>query len=197
MRLVKCKRCGELIDRTKEEFVTLSSGYAHKKCEDDFQTKKNTVICQKCRGTINKLTDDFIKKNNGYVHKNCISVEDEDRTELYNYICEIFKLKSPGPVNIKLVSKFHTELNYSYKSMYYTLKYYYEIKKGSIEKSQQRIGILPYVYDEAKSYYDNITRTQNIILHNVEKQFDKKENVVIVKYRTPKKIKDIDLEDLN
>ena len=197
MRLVKCKRCGEQIDRTKEEFVTLSNGYAHKHCEEEFQIKKNTVICQKCRGKINKLTDEYIKKNSGYIHKSCISTEEIERTELYNYICEIFKLKTPGPVNIKLVNKFHDELNYSYKSMYYTLKYYYEIKKNSIEKAQQRIGILPYVYDEAKSYYDNLTNTQNIILHNVEKQFNKKESIVIVKYRTPKKIKDINLEDLS
>lgn len=197
MRLVKCKRCGEMINREVEEFVALSSGYAHKSCEEQFQIKKNTVTCQKCKQPINKLTDEYIKKGSGYIHKSCISTEEVEKAELNNYICEIFHLKTPGPANNNLINKFHNENGYSYKSMYYALKYYYEIKKGSVEKAQGRIGILPYIYDDAKNYYDNLTRTQNVILHNVEKQLTQKENIIIVKLPPRKKKKQIDLEGLN
>ena len=198
MDIVKCRRCGEQIDKRIDEFVKISNGYAHKKCEEQFQIKKNTVICQICRCGINKLTDEYVKKTNGYVHKSCISTEDLDKAELNNYICQIFHLKAPGPVNLSLIKKFHTENGYSYKSMYYALKYYFEVKKGSIEKSQNRIGILPYIYDDAKKYYNNLTNVQNNVMHNIEMQLNKKESVVTVKViPTKKKKKLIDLEGLD
>ena len=196
--VVKCRRCGADINRDTEEFVKISSGYAHKSCEEQFQIKRNTVICQICRQNINKLSDEYLKKSTGYIHRSCVPPEEADRLELCNYIVEIFHLKAPGPANMRLIKKFHTENGYSYKSMYYTLKYYFEIKKGSIEKSQERIGILPYVYDEAKQYYENLTRTQNLILRNVEKQLVKEEKVIVVKQNPAHKGKKvINLEDLD
>lgn len=198
MGLVKCKRCGNSFDKTKEDFVKISGGYAHKLCEEQFQIKKNTVICQVCRNNINKLSDDFLKKSNGYVHRSCVAPDEADRLELCNYIAEIFHLKSPGPVNMALIKKFHTENGYSYKSMYYALKYHFEIQKGSIEKAQERIGILPYIYDDAKKYYENLTRMQNIILTNVEKQLNKQEKVLVIKEEyNRKRKKEINLEELN
>ena len=139
MDIVKCKRCNQQIDKRIDEFVKLSSGYAHKKCEEEFQVKRNTVICQICRKGINKLTDSYEKKANGYVHTNCISTDEKDKNELYNYINELFNLKAPGPANLTLIKKFHIENGYSYKSIYYTLKYYFEVKHNSIEKAKNEI----------------------------------------------------------
>lgn len=196
MNIVKCKRCGEQIDKRVDEFLKLSNGYAHKACEEKFQIKKNTVICRVCHCGINKLTDKFIKRADGYVHESCVSKNDKDKAELYNYICELFHLKTPGPVNYKLISKFHDENGYSYKSMYYALKYHFEIKKGSIEKAQERVGIIPYIYDEAKKYYNNLSVTINQLSDVVEKQLNQKEEVIIIKKAPKRKKKDIDLEGL-
>lgn len=196
MNIVKCRRCGEQIDKRVDEFVKLSNGYAHKECEEKFQIKKNTVICRVCHCGINKLTDNFIKRTDGYVHESCVSTADKDKAELCNYICEIFHLKTPGPANNKLISKFHTENGYSYKSMYYTLKYHFEVKNGSVEKAQERIGIIPYVYDEAKKYYDNLSATRNRLSHTVEEQIKQKEEVIIIRNAPKRKKKDIDLEGL-
>ena len=198
MGLVKCKRCGISFDRAKEDFVKVAGGYAHKSCEEQFQIKRNTVICQVCRKNINKLTDEYLKRSNGYVHKTCVPPDEADRLELCNYISELFHIKTPGPVNMALIKRFHTENGYSYKSMYYALKYYFEIQKGSIEKAQERIGILPYVYDDAKEYYEKLTRLQNNILINIEKQMSKKEKVLVVKEeQNHKKIREINLEELD
>lgn len=196
MDIVKCKRCGERLDKRTDEFVKLSSGYSHKKCEDAFQIKKNTVICQVCRQGINKLTDDFVKRNNGYVHKSCITEDEMDKLELCNYISEIFHLKSPGPANLSMIKKYHTENNYSYKSMYYALKYYFEIQHGSVEKAHERIGILPYIYDDAKKYYKKLESEQNSILINVGKQLTKEESTVVIKVAPKTKNRTINLEDL-
>ena len=196
MDIVKCRRCGQQVDKRVDDYVKLSNGYAHKQCEDNFQIKKNTVICQVCRKGINKLTDEYIKKSNGYIHKSCVSSEDLDKKELNDYICEIFHLKAPGPTNSAMIKRFHEKNGYSYKSMYYALKYYFEVKKGSVEKSQNRIGILPYIYDDAKNYYSNLTNVQNKVLVNIEKQLSQEEKVVVIKKAPSRRKKDINLEDL-
>lgn len=197
MDIVKCKRCGNQIDKRIDKFVKLSSGYAHEECEQQFQIKRNTVICQICRCGVNKLTDEYEKRASGYVHTKCISSDEKDKLELYGYINELFHLKAPGPANLTLIKKFHTENGYSYKSIYYTLKYYYEVKHNSTTKAQSRIGIVPYVYDEAKEYYDNITRTQTAVLKSVEKQLSQEESIIVVKSAPHRKKKTIDLGDLN
>ena len=41
-----------------------------------------------------------------------------------------------------------------------TLKYFFEIKKNSIEKSKGSIGIIPYIYSEAALYYEKRDKEQ-------------------------------------
>ena len=197
MASVICQRCRKLIDKEKEEFIKKSTGYVHKSCEEKDIIKRNTVTCQICRGDINKLTDEYEKKSTGYVHKKCIPPEDLDRLELYNYITQIFHFKAPGPVNLRLIKDFHDNKKYSYKSMYYALKYFVEVQHNSVDKMNGRIGIIPYIYDEAKEYYENLVKTQNKILVNVGKQLEKEENAVVIKSAPHRKKKIIDLEGLD
>jgi hypothetical protein len=44
---------------------------------------------------------------------------------------------------------------YTYSGIKRTLEYFYEVKKNSIEKANGGIGIVPWVYEEAKRYYYN------------------------------------------
>lgn len=43
--------------------------------------------------------------------------------------------------------------NYTYTGMLKTLKYFYEVRGNSIEKAEGGIGIIPWVYDEAFTYW--------------------------------------------
>lgn len=196
MRLVKCQCCGKLIDRSIEQYIHKSNGYSHTLCEEEKTIKKNTVICQKCRQPLNKLTDEYIQTSAGYIHQDCITPEEWDKSRLHKYITELFGLKAPGPVNMALIKKFISNNGYTYKSIYYTLKYYYEIKHGSIEKADERIGIVPYIYEEAKQYYENLQKTQIKILNNVEKHLNMEEKTLIIKHAPNSKKKTIDLEGL-
>ena len=49
-----------------------------------------------------------------------------------------------------------TENNYTYSGILKTLKYWFEIKKGDLEKANGGIGIVPYVYDDAFLYWRGI-----------------------------------------
>lgn len=49
------------------------------------------------------------------------------------------------------------------------LIYFYEIKGGDIEQAHDSIGILPYIYNDAKQYYFNLwTAQQKNNLKNIE-----------------------------
>jgi len=41
-----------------------------------------------------------------------------------------------------------------YRGQLLTLKYFYEIKRNSTKKSNGSIGIIPFVFAEAKLYYE-------------------------------------------
>ena len=48
------------------------------------------------------------------------------------------------------------EYHYTYSGIYKTLQYWYEIKNNDISKANGGIGIVPYVYDQAKQYFISI-----------------------------------------
>lgn len=110
------------------------------------------VVCQYCKSQTNKVDKDkavIIDKKN--FHPNCVQ-NYLDRKELVETICRIFNFKAPGPRNNAYISKFHNE-GMTFKGMTLSLVYFYEIKKNSITKANNGIGIIPYVYEEARDYY--------------------------------------------
>ena len=86
-----------------------------------------------------------------------------DRKELYETIVRIFKLKAPGPVNYNLINKY-VKMGYSYKGMTKALIYCYDIKNNPIAKANNRIGRIPYIYEEAKESYNK----KNIEIKKIE-----------------------------
>lgn len=47
------------------------------------------------------------------------------------------------------IKKFMQDYKYSYSGILRTLKYFYEVKQNDISKSNNGIGIVPWVYQEA------------------------------------------------
>lgn len=44
----------------------------------------------------------------------------------------------------------------TYQGIYLTLKYWYQIKRNDVDKANGGIGIVPYVYDDAKKYWNSV-----------------------------------------
>ena len=66
---------------------------------------------------------------------------------------ELFGLDYVTPRIRKQINQYMSEYNYSYTGILKALKYFYEIKKNNIDKSQNGIGIVPYIYNDAFNYY--------------------------------------------
>lgn len=153
------------------------------------------VKCQMCSELVDK--DCAVRVDNKNFHKDC-AIQYSERKELYAYICYIFKLKAPGPININQIKNFMIKYpHYTYKGIQNTLEYYFEVEGGSIPKARERIGIVPYVYDRAQEYFKKIDIKKEKIEKVYEKQLNDEKIIVKRKKETFQKEKKLyNLEEL-
>ena len=127
----------------------------------------------------------------------------DDRDALWYYIFRLFgQYSEDKPVsdwNITQMQKFK-EQGMPYRGQLLTLKYFFEVKKNSIEKAKGSIGIIPFIYAEARVYYENKAKKADDIANSIKKQLEK--DRIEIKYnpedymKQKKKKKKINLEDI-
>ncbi len=122
------------------------------------------VICSICKQRFDR--DKYpavLVSSRRYAHAACagkLSKEDEqtyqDQQDLEKYIIKLFNLEHMnGRITLQIKKFMQDHPEYTYSGIKRTLEYFYEIKGNSIEKSNGGIGIVPWVYDEAKRYFYN------------------------------------------
>lgn len=121
---------------------------------------KHLVKCYFCGEQFDANTEPYVKVNGRrYAHKYCsehkekvISQEELDKLALFEYIKEIYGKDYNYVMINKQIEKFHQE-GYSYNGMKLSLKWFYEVKGNSPKDSNGGVGIIPYVFEDAKKYY--------------------------------------------
>lgn len=132
------------------------------------------VKCYYCGEVFDASVVPYIRPNaRRYAHETCgeqyskVSTQEEkERKELEEYIKQLFNIDTLTTKITRQISTYRKEKNYSYSGMRKSLIYFFEIKGNSTEKSNNGIGILPYVYEEAYQYWRDIWETQQ---RNTEK----------------------------
>ena len=201
--LVTCLHCKVKFDRDVEPAEKVGSRYAHKECREKFlqkekksetkekkttsTSKKNLRKCLYCQKDIDIAHEEYrMPRTNRYAHlecyNNCYNPDEDFISLIYKFLKEEVKISFDYPQCEKQRIHFVTKLGYTNEGILNALKYFYLIKKNSPEKAGNRIGIVPYVYDEAKEYYTNLKKKQKTIGKNIEKQI--KEQKIEVKIKT-------------
>lgn len=106
--------------------------------------------CFECK--IDVLADNAVGSDGHHYHADCYA-KLLDRKTLVSYICKLFGLKAPGPVIYAQRKTFMEKYNYTDAGILKTLMYLYDIKKTKIDGAQERIGLIPYAYNEAQEYF--------------------------------------------
>lgn len=129
--------------------------------------------------------------------------QNDDRDALWFYIFRLFgKSSDDKPVsdwNITQMQKFRKQ-GMPYRGQLLTLKYFYEVKKNSVEKANGSIGIIPFVFTEARLYYEKQAQKAEEIGAAIQKQLE--QDRIEIKYNPSdyigqkKKRKLIDLNQL-
>lgn len=119
------------------------------------------VICKYCGCRFNRDVEPFVEVNaRRYAHKKCaeqveatIPQDEKDYNNLEKYIKQLFKTDKINAKTKKQIRDFKQEYGYTYTGILKTLYWWYEIKGHTTELAKDGIGIVPYVYDDAESYY--------------------------------------------
>lgn len=153
-------------------------------------------VCPVCHSPLPKGDEGCLYKKRHY-HKTCYE-QIITKDELHEYICRLFNIKAPGPRNFAMISKYMNEKGYTYKGILNALKFFYDIQKHSTEKANNSIGIVPYVYDDAQQYFENLENKQEQVANEIKTVIQQETQVVKIAYKKEKKRTDfmIDLENL-
>ena len=129
------------------------------------------VKCFYCNKTFDRDKEPFeqIPNKKRYAHKECYNKvnaaqlsNDENKEKLENYIKNLFGYKNlPEKVN-RQIKQFIVEYNYNYLGILRALTYFYEVRNGNKEKAHGGIGIVPWIYDEAHTYYLSLWEARQV-----------------------------------
>ena len=119
------------------------------------------VKCPYCSKYFHRETEEYVQINKTrYAHKACydrhnaeMSQEERDKLVLTNYIKQLFNIDSLSAKITKQIQDYHDNKAYTYSGIYKSLVWFYQIKGHPIEKANGGIGIVPYVYEDARNYY--------------------------------------------
>ena len=151
--------------------------------------------CPHCNNEVKEEDAIYNTKTKRYYHEFCYN-ELLERKKLCDYVCELFNYKKPSVRIYQQMANYY-ERGVSYTDMLLALKYFYEIKKGDINKSQGGIGIIPYVLEEAKEFATLEKLEQDKLIAKFEQNEQIKE-IKIIKVIEPhnKNKKQIDINSL-
>ena len=149
------------------------------------------VICPYCSERYNRDNTETVIVGRRYYHKKCYELksakdqqETQDKQVLINYIQELFNIPQLTKKIMSQIEKFRVSYDYTYTGMYKSLKWFYETKQNPITKANDGIGIIPYIYEEAKQYYQNLFFIQE---NSIRKNEDYTSKVVTFTIPNPKK----------
>lgn len=154
MHKVKCYYCGEIFDKDKEEDIVIA--------------KQNKARAR-------------------YAHKECEEKAKEEaelilkqEIELKKYILNLFNMEFLPTDISKQIDIFIEKNGFTYDGILKALKFFYEVQNGDIDQAQRRIGIVPFIYDQAQRYYAGIKEAQDKLANlDMEKYFAPSEEIYI------------------
>ena len=149
-------------------------------------SKKNLRKCFYCSQDVDISNQENYRmaRVNRYAHTCCYNrfhVDDDDYIDKIYSVLKEQHIKYDYQACEKQRLSYMAKLGYTNEGMWKDLKYFYEIKKMSSEKSGNRIGIIPYVYDEAKVYYEALEMKQKQVKKDIEHQLKQKHKIIHIK----------------
>ena len=222
-KIYTCLFCKLKFDTDEVEWDRYGTRYAHKSCiekhnekerlkeekrknkaeapKSTTKRKKNIRKCYYCGGDVDITTDKYSKvHSNRYAHREChiknYTPDEEYIPKIYEYLKSINFNYNYTQCDKQRVNFIKT-MGYTNEEIYLTLKYMYSIKKLSPERSEGRIGLVPYLKEEAIQYFHNIEKKQEEIGIAVEKQLAR--GVKVIQVLAPEKPVDkgyIDLDSI-
>ena len=139
---------------------------------------KAMVKCFYCGEQFDRNAEPFVAvSSRRYAHKACHekaqstkTQEEIDYEELLKYIKEKFCMQTVTAKIIRQIADYKKEFNFTYSGMHKALIWWFDIKKNTLEGTNGGIGILPYIYNDARTYYYGLYLAQVVNQDKIFKQ---------------------------
>ena len=123
------------------------------------------VKCYYCGKTFDRDKIPFIKVNaRRYAHTNCsqedMDPEKRDRDNFYKMVKSIYGSEYNFQLINQQANSYIEQYNYTWSGMTGCLHWFYNINHGNLEDSHGGIGIIPFIYEDCRKYYQNIYKAQ-------------------------------------
>lgn len=142
--------------------------------------RAHIVKCKICNQQFDTNKESFVVEGRRYSHKRCVDQlpqEQKDYVILEKYIKELFGINTLTAKIKRQIADYMKEYGYTYSGIYKTLYWWFNVNRSPIEKANNGIGIVPFVYQDAYDYYYRLylAQTANNIeeinkIHNIEVQ---------------------------
>lgn len=121
------------------------------------------VKCIYCGCIFDRDTVDNQKIGRRYAHIDCYKknykADDDFKEKIYGIVKEVLGPDYDYPA-IERQRKYYTKKGYSNEDIYKCLYYFYKVRNGKADNAKGRIGIVPYVFDEAMDYFSKKEETK-------------------------------------
>ena len=168
--------------------------------------KAALVECRTCHMPIDKVKEkegiDWIQPSKGwYYHKECYetwkaspSTDEDWILMIFDFLARDLKVSYDYFLCKAQIEKFWKTDKINPKGIYFTLKYFYEIKGNSFQKGHGGLGIVPYVFTDAKNYWIEQERKKHGFMKELESQA--KEKSIVKLTRRNKRREKYNLDDI-
>lgn len=153
------------------------------------------VKCPACGQSFDRDVMESVAYGGRFYHKQCYKMAVEDKDKLYAYLRELFGQNLNMALVNKQIKGFIEDQGYTYSGIMGTLVYAFDVK--GLDKGKSRgVGIVPYLYNEARDYYMKIAvaKQQN---ENVEiKKITETVEIVSPQCKPTRNYRPIDIEKI-
>ena len=104
------------------------------------------------------------------------ATDEEYREFIFDFIARDLKVSYDYHMCKAQIDKFVKENKMTVKGIFFALKYFYEIKGGDWNKGHGGIGIVPFIYNEACTYWYNREKKTKGVVAEIERQMRDAEN---------------------
>ena len=139
--------------------------------DTNYKTKNRKRYHEEC---YNKLID----KAEAASKQQAAGIKEGDKEALENYIRSLYNLTDLPYQITKQIENFTSQQGFTYSGIQKTLYYFYELNKNCPESHKSTIGIVPYIYDEAKAFFQSLHEASE-----ANKDFNQEEKTVHIKVK--------------
>lgn len=183
----KCVICSNWIEK-RDETVPYKNRLAHVQCFNSMMKMAVKSNSEK-KAAKSKKTKKINPKST--VLGDCLTEEEsKQKRSLISYIEELFGEKANAKTYTQIKNLMRDYPYFTYVGLEQSIRFFYEIKENPI--TNQGLGIVPYVYDQAQEYFKNLGEVQshNASISNVNELYAHKK----VRIAPPKIVEEESIE---